>query len=53
MGIRKIYKWSVQLSRIMIGEHQKDIQVVGAVVKDYDRWVSESYTSGRCSCTGL
>ena len=37
MSIRKLYKWSVQLSRTMIGEHQKAIQVVGAVVKDYDR----------------
>ena len=37
MGIRKLYKWSVQLYRAMIGGYQKDIQVVGAVVKDYDR----------------
>ena len=53
MSIRKLYKWSVQLSRTMIGEHQKAIQGVSTVVKDYDRWVSESYASGRCSCTGL
>ena len=37
MGIRKLCKWSVQLYRAMIGEHQKAIQVVSAVVKDYDR----------------
>ena len=53
MSIRKLYKWSVQLSRTMIGEHQKAIKVVGAVVQGYDRWVSESYRSGRCNCTGL
>ena len=37
MSIRKLYKWSVQLSRTMIGGYQKAIQVVGAVVKDYDK----------------